>query len=346
MRFEEVLKKGLEEPLSLDEAIYLLNKARTWDRILELMKTASRVRDEVLGPRIKVMGFVASVTPCTVDPWCKYCFRWARRDLFAFSDVLRPEEIVEALKIVESRGIKSVELGGGTFRGEWGRIYTLNLVRTLCRELPRMRLWLNNGPSFRLEDLHLMKGWGLEGVACNFETLNEMKYVELRPGLSLRERIEIVEECDRVGLGIDQTLLIGLGDRGEPPYEEWARFMHYLRRFRNLRIVEVHPFRPVWSSPCERDRPGSWVETLKMIAVARLMLRSVEISGAHTPWGIMAGASLVMHALPVTRAFRAWERSDLYASRIIRAVNDVVIVDNLDEYTRAAREMGLEVEPL
>ena len=346
MDFDKVLQEARHRAIDVWEAEFLLRKASTWDRVLELMRVASRVRDEVLGPCIKVMGFVASVTPCTVEPWCKYCFRWARRKLFAQRDVLEPWEIVEALRVVESMGVKSVELGGGTYLGEMGRLYTTNLVRYLCRELPRMGLWLNNGPSYRPSDLALMKGWGLAGAACNFETLDERKYIALRPGLKLRDRIEIVEECDRIGLWIDQTLLIGLGDNGVPNYSEWAWFLHRLRKYRFLKIVEIHPFRPTWGSPCESDAPGSIVETLKAMAVARLMLRDVEISGAQTPQGILAGASLVMHVLPVTRAFRAWGRSEVFASKMIRVVNDVVVVDNLDEYTRPAREMGLSVEPL
>jgi len=344
--FESLLRKALKDPIDVHEALYLLMKASTWDRVLELMRVASRVRDDELGPRVKVMGFVASITPCTVNPWCKYCFRWARRDdLFTHRDVLESYEIVEALKKLRELGVESVELGGGTYTNEVGRFYTLRLIEVLLKEVPNMKLWLNNGPSYRVEDLRIMKCWGLRGVACNFETLDERKYVELRPGLNLRDRIDIVDECDRLGLGIDQTLLIGLGDRNDRNYEEYTWFLHRMLKFKHLEILEIHPFRPVRNSPRQVDRPGSMVETLKVMAVARLMLRRVEISGAHTPQGILAGASLVMHVYPVTRAHRAWGRDPIFYSRIINVVNDVVIVDNFDEYTRAAREMGLSVEP-
>jgi len=68
MVFEDVLRKALVEPIRRDEALYLLKKATSWDKIVELFRTASRVRDEEVGTAFKFDGFIGSITPCTIHP--------------------------------------------------------------------------------------------------------------------------------------------------------------------------------------------------------------------------------------------------------------------------------------
>ena len=252
------------------------------------------------------------------------------------------------------RGLRRVELGGGTYLDDLGKEFTLRRFRLAKKSAPDVGVWPNVGfwideKSFKPEEVEALVGL-VEGVTCNLETLSEEIYRDLRPGLSLRVRKLVIEEADRSGLSTDTTLMIGSGlRRGNPqPYREWVDFLTYVKGLRNFRILEIHPFRPVWKSPTESAPPGSVLETLKVMAVARLMLRDVWLSGAHSVEGLMAGANLIMHAYPITKSFRPWgyssRYSSIFASRIKALVDDAVVVDNLFEVTRAAKGLGLSIE--
>ncbi len=344
MDLNTLLKEAKHRRLSRYEALFILRKIQSWDRLLDLLRVASRVRDDEVGTEVKLMGFVCSITPCTTDPPCKYCFRWANPKLFTWDDVLSDEELVAAMEAIEEVGLRRAELGGGTYSGLMGRLYTLHKLRVAKYAAPKVGIWVTN-VSFGPEDVSLMAGL-VEGITCNLESMNVNVYKMLRPALDLEVRKEIMEETDRLGLGIDTTLMVGLGlNWGDPqPYEEWVDFIFYVGKFRNFRILEIHPFRPTWGSPSQSMPPGSYIESLKAMAVARLVLRDVWISGAHSVEGLMAGANLIMHVYPVTKSFRPWGYNRIFASRIRKLVGDAVIVDNLFEVTRAAKELGFSIE--
>ncbi len=343
---QTILTKALKDEITKDEALILFRKVQSYDKLMELMRVASKVRDDEVGRVIKLMGFIASITPCKVDPPCRYCFRWANKKLFTMEDVLTDEELRIAIKAIEEKGLKRVELGGGTWLGEEGRKMTLHKISVVCKASRRIGVWVNNGPSFYPEDVYKFKDMGVEGIACNLETINEDIYRRLRPGLDLSMRIRIIEETEKAGLGIDNTLMIGLGEEWsqQHPYEDWVEFLFYFKKFKNLKIMEIHPFRPTWNSPAQNMPPGSVFETVKAIAIARLIYRNVDISGAHDILNILAGANLAMHVCPVTKSFRAWGRHGIFYLKIIKLDEDLVMADNLFVIIRNAKEMGFEVD--
>ena len=245
MDFDEILKEAPIREISPDEALYLFRKAQSWNRILQLFQTACRVRDDEIGDECKLMGFICCITPCNTDPPCKYCFRWTDERIFAEEAVLSDDELEIAVKALEGRGLKRVELGGGTLWGKDGRLRTLSAVEVACK-LSRLKIWVNNGPSYSVRDLPRMKRLGVAGIACGLETINESVFSEMRPGDNFQLRRVIIEVAERLGLGIDNTLMVGLGQQtGQPhPYEDWVNFFYYFKSFKNLRIIEVHPFKP------------------------------------------------------------------------------------------------------
>ncbi len=349
MDFEGILKRAEKEEITREEALYLFQKAQSWDRALRLFETASKVRDEEAGRVCKLMGFICCITHCTVDPICKYCFRWASEKSFAPETVLNSEELASAVSAIEERGIKRVELGGGTLQGEEGRATTFNAVE-VARKASNLELWINNGPSFREEDVFKFKELGVKGIACNFETINEHIFRELRPGDSFEHRKKIVEATEKAGLGIDNTLMIGLGERWgqNHPYSDWVDFLFYFKRFNNFKILEVHPFRPIKGSPTQDYPPGSSFEAAKAKAIGRLIFRDIDIAGADDTIGLMAGANLIMHCLPVVRKTRMSLLPGVHPGINIKMeeISDtLVLVDNLPIVTRSAIELGMEIEP-
>jgi len=344
MDFDKILKEALKREISPKEALFLFRKTQNWERLLQLFKTACRVRDDEIGRECKLMGFICCITPCNTDPPCKYCFRWANERLFSEEAVLSDDELEIAVKTLEERGLKRVELGGGTLWGEEGRQRTLRAVKVACKS-SRLEIWINNGPSYRVEDLPQMKKLGVTGIACNLETINEAVFSKMRPGDNFQLRKAIIEASERLGLQIDNTLMIGLGQQaGQPhPYEDWVNFFYYFKQFKNLRIIEIHPFRPITNSPVQDWPAGSEFESEKARAIARLIFRNIDISGGNYLTGLLAGGNLIMHCLPITKKFRAWREHRGHV-RLVDLSPNLALVDNLQLITRTAREMGMEIE--
>ena len=345
MRFEEVLKNAEENEITKEEALFLFQKTQSWDRTLQLFETASKVRDEEVGRVCKLMGFICCITHCTIDPVCKYCFRWASEKSFAPEAVLNAEELVTAVTAIEERGIRRLELAGGTLRGEDGRTATINAVE-VARKASNLELWINNGPSFTEDDVSKFKELGVEGIACNFETINETVFKDLRPGDSFEHRKKIVEATEKAEIGIDNTLLIDLGEPWDDhhPYQDWVDFLFYFKQFNNFRILEAHPFHPIKGSPTQEYPLGSSFEAAKTKAIGRLIFRDIDIAGADDPLGLMAGANLIMHCLPVVKKTRMSMRPGGEYIKMEEISDTLVLADNLPIITMPAIELGMEIE--
>ncbi len=339
-----ILRKAVKDGIDRDEALFLLKKIRDWETLQELMKVASKVRDDEIGTEIKLMGFLCSITPCTTNPPCKYCFRWANPKLFSWDDVLSNDELEIGMKAIQEIGLKRAELGGGTYTGIIGRDYTLYKLRVAKQAAPYVGIWVTN-VSFNPEDLHLLMGL-VEGITSNLESIDQSTYRVLRPGSDLNKRINILLDADKLGIPTDTTLMIGLSiyNDYELVYEEWIRFLMLVRLLKHFKILEIHPFRPVWGSPVQDMKPGSIIETIKMKAIARIMLRDIWISGAERIDGLMAGANLIMHVYPITKSFRPWGYNKIFSSNVVRLADNIVLVDNLYEVTRVPRELGFSIE--
>lgn len=345
MQLEEILQEAEKREITREEALHLFQEVRGWEQALRLFETASRVRDREVGRKVRFMGFLVSITRCTTEPPCSYCFRWGSPDVFTPKDVLSEQELAAAARAMEQTGIRRVELGGGTLWGEEGSAATLAAVKAMT-EASNLGVWVNNGPSFAASDVPRLKELGAEGVACNLETVSERLYEQLRPGDSLQARKEIVEATDKVGLGIDNTLMIGLGEQWEDghSYQEWVDFLFYFKRFKNFRILEAHPFRPVPGSPVEGYPAGSSFEAAKAKAIARLVFRDIDIAGADEVVGLLAGANQVMHAVSVTRRGRmgpglAWGRPST-----TQIGDDLMLHNYLPAISRYLEEFGMELE--
>ncbi len=302
MRLEEVLAAAREREISRDEALFLFREVREPKQALMLFETGREVRDREIGKRVKLMGFMVSITPCTVDPPCRYCFRWAAPSLFTEEDLMSEEEIARAAQAIAEAGVRHVEIAGGTQADEEGTRATLRAAQAV-REGSGLGVWVNNGPSYSPDTVPLLKEIGVEGIACNLETVNHRAFAELRPGDSLARRKELIQATERVGLGIDNTLMIGLGEgwKRDHPYEDWVDFLFYFKGFENFRILEIHPFRPMPGSPVAGLPAGSPFETAKAQAIARLIFRDIDITGADAVAGVMAGANMIMHAVSVSK---------------------------------------------
>jgi len=340
---EKVLHEAVSEPLTQDEALYVLNKVKTIEDFLELAKVASKVRDDEVGAVFKFDGFIGSITPCTTNPPCKYCSRSAgNRPDFAEKPITI-EEVEFGAKLIESTGTKRVELGGGTlWNGAGGKV--LEAVKAVKR-VSSMDIWINVGPSLSKDDLVKLKDLGVKEVCSSLETINPDVFKDAKPGDSLEARMKLAEEINEVGLGLKSVMMVGLGSG----YEDYVKHIFWFKKFENLSSVSITGLRPIPGTPFQNKPMANPLEVAKVGAVARLVLRDVDVGFGGMmndprmlPLWIMAGANRAIHL--GAHIHRAWSTPIRHPNTVVEKHGEIEFVNMLPLTTRLAKEMGMGVD--
>lgn len=64
MSYEEILLKGIDEPINYDEALFLFEETENAIKAQDLFRTALAVRNKEIGNTFRWSGGIASVLPC------------------------------------------------------------------------------------------------------------------------------------------------------------------------------------------------------------------------------------------------------------------------------------------
>jgi len=345
MDFSGVLRKALRDPLGREEALYILRKVSSWDRFLELCRVASRVRDDEIGPVFKFDAFIGSITPCTTNPPCRYCSRSAGRSP-VLEKPLIPEEIEIGARFAAEKGCRRVEIGGGTL-WEGAGPYVMRAVEAVKRAAPGLEIWVNVGPALTREDLVKLKDMGVSEVCSSLETVNRKAFEHAKPGDSFEARLRLIELIEEVGLKLTSVMMVGLPGTS---YEDYVEHIFFLSRFSSLKRghFPITGFRPIPGTPFENMPMASPVDVAKVGAVARLVLRSCDISFGGImndprllPIWVAAGANRAIHlGVHVHRASRHWgfpRNGEVEVKRI----GDLELVNMLPLTTRIVKQLGM-----
>lgn len=339
-----LLSKAREGILEEDEALKLIKCVKDYMDLMKLMEAASEVRDEEVGRTYKFEAFMSPITGCTTKPPCRYCWRAAGKD----RTPLTPEEIRWGTRKISATGIKRLEIGGGTPWGGAGNA-VINAVKIIKEVNPNLLVRVNVGPALSKEDLIKLKELGVTEVSSNFETMNEEVFKKVKPGDDLRARVEFAKAIDSVGLKVSTTVMVGIGST----LEDHVRHIYWLRRnLCNLGRVAVTVLRPVKGTPMESAPAGSVDEALKVGALARLVLRKVDlgfggIMNDHRllPLRIMAGGNREVHLSVLITKDMSWRPQILSPAETEVAVNGrVTYVNYLPLLTRVVKEAGMTPE--
>jgi len=341
MEYESILEEAKNREITKDEALLLLRKINTPSRLNELFKVASEVRDKEVGLIFKFDGFIGTITPCNINPPCKYCSRSSDKD--TFSEPLTLEEIKAGAKFISDTGVKRVELGGGTMlNGAGDRV--IQAVEAVKSVAPMMDIWINVGPSLSKKDLIQLKDLGVKEVCSSLETYNPSIFAEIKPGDSIDARMRLAKEIDEVGLGLKSVMMVGIGST----YEDYVDYIFWLKRFKNLTHFPITGFRPIPETPLKKHKIALSIEVAKIGAIARLVHRKIDISFGGMmndpqllPLWIMAGANRAIHMGPHWHRQKKWFRKDYLPEIVVETVGNMEFSNLLPLTTRIVKEMGM-----
>ncbi len=340
MSYEAILEKALTDSIDKREALILLRKSQDYSRLMDLFKVASRIRDNEVGRVYKIEGFISPITKCTTKPPCRFCRRSTGRDF----EPLTTSELELGIKLLAETGLKRVEIGGGTVWSGAGEI-VIKAVEICRRIAPHILIRINVGPSLSFNDLVKLKELGVYEVSSNFETMNPQVFKKVKPGDSLESRIKLAKAIDEVGLKLSTTIMVGIGSS----YEDYIEHIFWLKEnIRNLSRVSITILRPIKGTPMENHPMGSIIEALKLGAVARMVLRKIDLSFGGIandirllPLRVMAGDNREVH-LSVMVTKRRWDKPVLSPSEVVvKNINGLWYYNALPLLTRTLKELGM-----
>ena len=342
MEFEEILKKAKKEEITREEALFLLKKAQSYDKILELFKVASKVREDEVGPIFKLDGFIGVISRCISNPPCRYCWNSSTLSEIksGLKDVLTSSEISQSAKLIEETGTNAVELGGASFTDEKSVIEAVKAFK----DASNLNVWVKAGPGFSEEGLKELKKLEVDCIAVPLEVLKEELFRKVKPGDDLSERMEIIKTVDNLGIKLATVLICGLGEA----YNDRVDHLFYLKQFKNFKYLAIVCFRPIPGTPMSNYPLISPLEGAVTGAIARLIFRDIDIhSGTYDqiPLCALSGGNRMVHAgASVVRRSGVWHALTFGAE--VKQINERLdFLNLLPTAVKFITGAGMEVEP-
>jgi len=271
-----ILKAAGGRPVEREEALYLFTHSEDGEAAAALFETARLVREQEFGHTFLACGGIATVLACNLRPLCAYCPYWREKG----KQPLSLNEILRAVEYLFAYGVHDFHLSGGTTLGSEGR-NILAIVRGIHDAgYTDAQIDVNCGAAMSLDTLREIKGYGVKMVRSVFETLNPSLFAALKPGDSLKEKEAFAWRIGEAGIRLGTGILAGIGPK-ETKYQDYTDFLFKIKQFPHLTSLYVSKFVPFEGIALAGVEACSAQEAARVIAVARLVLRSVDITGAQ-----------------------------------------------------------------
>ncbi len=157
--------------------------------------------------------------------------------------------------------------------------------------------------------------------------------------------MRLAEEINDVGIGLKSVMMVGVGSS----YEDYVRHIFWFKKFENFSSVSVTGLRPIPGTPFQDREMANPLEVAKVGAVARLVLRDVDVGFGGImneprllPLWIMAGGNRAIHL--GAHVHRAWSTPIRHPNTIMEKHGEIEFVNMLPLTTRLVKEMGMEAD--
>ncbi|MCX7848481.1 MAG: [FeFe] hydrogenase H-cluster radical SAM maturase HydE [bacterium] len=228
-----------------------------------LFDWADRVRQRVWGEGVLVRGIIELSNYCVRNCW--YC--GLRRDHRALNRFRLSREVILGLvQRMYTDGLRVVVLQSGddvALSTEW----IADLVSTIKDTWPELRVTLSLGE--RNDEAY--RAWreaGADRYLLKHETADPTLYAHLHPGQKLARRLQILEVLRELGYEIGTGCIVGLP--GQTP----SMLAHDIMLIRELQpeMIAIGPFLPHHATPLASAPAGSFLLTLRTLALARVLV--------------------------------------------------------------------------
>lgn len=278
-----------------DEALLSLIRCETPETEEYLAQTAAAVRQKHYGKDVYIRGLIEFTNYCKND--CLYC-GIRRSNQKAQRYRLSEEDILECCRHGYELGFRTFVLQGGE-DPYFTRERMVRIVSSIKQKFPDCALTLSVGEKSR-EEYEAYFAAGADRYLLRHETACPCHYAKLHPAeLTLAERMRCISDLKEIGF---QT---GIGFMVGSPFQTPQNILQDLRYIQSLRpeMVGIGPFIPHKDTPFCDEPAGTARQTLRLLAIIRLMLPTVllpattalgTVSGDGRVRGMQFGANVVM----------------------------------------------------
>ena len=278
-----------------DEALLSLIRCETPETEEYLAQTAAAVRQKHYGKDVYIRGLIEFTNYCKND--CLYC-GIRRSNQKAQRYRLSEEDILECCRHGYDLGFRTFVLQGGE-DPYFTRERMVRIVSSIKQKFPDCALTLSVGEKSR-EEYEAYFAAGADRYLLRHETACPCHYAKLHPAeLTLAERMRCISDLKEIGF---QT---GIGFMVGSPFQTPQNILQDLRYIQSLRpeMVGIGPFIPHKDTPFCDEPAGTARQTLRLLAIIRLMLPTVllpattalgTVSGDGRVRGMQFGANVVM----------------------------------------------------
>ena len=206
---DEILKKAVNNKKISDEEFLQLLKINKEEDLKKLCETAVAIRNKH-SKLIKLTSTVHITNKCTIQPRCKYCGFAPKTSSEGYYDSFykTDEEILKAAISIEEAGIPRVSCSGGYgYKGK----QAVNATE-IVKSNTSLEILVNVGGDLTEKSINQLADLNADTVCCNLETINEDVFNFVKPGETLKDRIETCQRVSDAGIELSSGLLIGLGE--------------------------------------------------------------------------------------------------------------------------------------
>jgi biotin synthase len=266
----------------------------------ELILWADEVRSRYCGDEVHLRGVIEFSNYCIRD--CLYCgLRLSNKKLARYR--MSKDEIIETALKGYHVGIKTVVLQSGDDPGYSAE--TISEIIQKIKEKADVAITLSVGER-DYNDYKLWKDAGADRYLLKHETANPHLYANLHPGQTLAKRLEILRWLKELGLQVGAGNIVGLPGQTIQDLADDIKLMKEL----DVEMAGIGPFIPHPNTPLGKEKAGTLEMTLKVLSVARIVLKNVHLPattavGSINPKGrelaLEAGANVVMPNMTPTK---------------------------------------------
>jgi len=278
----------------------------------ELTLWADSVRQRYCGDEVHLRGVIEFSNYCCCD--CLYCgLRRSNTKLARYR--MTKEEIVECALTGFGAGIKTIVLQSGDDLGY--QADDISEIIQRIKEKADVAITLCVGER-DYRDYRTWKKAGADRYLLKHETANPDLYSRLHPERSLKKRLEILGWLRELGYQVGAGNIVGLPGQTLKDLADDILLMKEL----GVEMAGIGPFIPHPDTPLGEEKQGGLNMTLKVLAVARIILRDVHLPattavGSIHPEGremaLRAGANVIMPNITPTKYRRLYQ---LYPGKI------------------------------
>ena len=342
--FEEAVQEAGEGEISREAACVLM-RAQTADELDLLMKEAARLRDRLKGPVVTYSRKVFIPLTNLCRDYCGYCtFRKDPGE--AGARTMSPEEVLKVAEAGAGLGCKEALFSLGDrpeamFPEMRERLVGLGHKTTLSyladvsrRVLEETGLLPHSNPGLMARgDMETLRrsnpslGLMLESVSERLTGPSMAHDNAPDKGPSLR--LKVIDEAGRLRIPFTTGILIGIGETLDERVDSLLAIGRLHDRYGHIQEVIIQNFRAKPDTPM-RDHPEPGLtDLLRAIAVARLILRKMNIqappnlSDDNYPLLLKAGINDWGGISPLTRDYinpeRPWPHIEMLRRRTAEA---------------------------